>query len=121
MIILFDKQKEEILQLRSIVNDLEAQLQASSATKVEENPVLEVNSDHPRYTIGENGRLIKNREIKTPEQVKYLKQKFNENPEWNEDEIEAIGKHIGLDARQVLKWNWDQKKKKGIPSSRKKN
>ena len=44
--------------------------------------------------------------------------KFKEKTTWTEEEKEAIGKKIGLSAQVVSKWNWDERKKRGLPTER---
>jgi len=51
------------------------------------------------------------RKRKSHDQVKYLKEKFYENPNWSKQEVKQISRKLGLSESQVYKWGWDYKKK----------
>ena len=64
-------------------------------------------------------RFIKTRARLTPEQLAELKKEFKKKPFWDEDDKFRIGKKLGLEPVKVGKWNWDERKKQGIPTERK--
>jgi hypothetical protein len=55
----------------------------------------------------------------TPEQLAELKKEFKKKQIWDEDDKFRIGKKLGLEPTKVAKWNWDERKKLGIPTERK--
>lgn len=59
------------------------------------------------------------RQRKNPKQMEILEQEFELNPtKWTIAECVKIGDSIGMVRTQVSKWNWDQRKKMGIDTSR---
>ena len=51
-------------------------------------------------------------------QIHVLQAYFDENPVWSDEKKRAIAQEIGMTRHQVSKWNWDMRKKKGIPTPR---
>ena len=48
-----------------------------------------------------------------------MAQKFEKNPEkWSTPECIKIGLRIRMDEVQVSKWNWDERKKRNLDTSR---
>jgi len=43
---------------------------------------------------------------------------FKKNPVWTDQLKRNIANEIGMTRHQVSKWNWDMRKKKGIPTPR---
>lgn len=43
---------------------------------------------------------------------------FKKNYKWSYEQSVRIGEKIGMTFHQVSKWNWDQRKKQGIPTER---
>ena len=56
---------------------------------------------------------------KKPQQMEILNQFFNQNPDWTYALKMRIAQEIGMTPNQVSKWNWDQRKKLGMPTERK--
>ena len=46
---------------------------------------------------------------------------FNKNPDWSYATKIEIAELIDMTPNQVSKWNWDQRKKLGMSTKRKKN
>ena len=67
----------------------------------------------------ERKAFIRCRNRKTPEQLTELLKEFKRSTVWSEEDKERIGKKIGLDPVTVGKWNWDERKKRGLPTDRK--
>jgi Homeodomain len=63
--------------------------------------------------------FIRCRNRKTPEQLEELLKEFKRSNIWSEEDKERIGKKLGLDPVTVGKWNWDERKKRGLPTERK--
>jgi len=55
---------------------------------------------------------------KNKEQMKMLMDEFEKNYKWTYEHSVRIGELIGMTFHQVSKWNWDQRKKRGIPTER---
>ena len=55
---------------------------------------------------------------KNKEQMKVLMEEFNKNYKWSYEQAVKISERIGMAYHQVSKWNWDQRKKRGIPTER---
>lgn len=55
---------------------------------------------------------------KTKEQMTVLLEEFNKSYKWSYEQSVSIGERIGMTFHQVSKWNWDQRKKVGIPTER---
>ena len=49
-----------------------------------------------------------------------LQEYFNRDPNWSYATKMEIAAQIGMTPNQVSKWNWDQRKKLGMPTDRKK-
>ena len=64
----------------------------------------------------EEGRRMR----KKPQQMTILMKYFDENPTWSMAKKIQIADEIGMTFHQVSKWNWDQRKKRGISTARKK-
>ena len=62
------------------------------------------------------GRRLK----KSPGQINVLLEYFEKKPTWNYAEKVAIAVELDMTFSQVAKWNWDQRKKLGMPTERKK-
>lgn len=62
---------------------------------------------------------IRCRNRKTPEQLDELLKEFKKSTTWSEEDKERIARRIGLDPVTVGKWNWDERKKRGLPTDRK--
>ena len=100
---------KEINRLKQRINTLESQLKVSPPAEKERE----------KWAVDPvTGKKIKKRFRKTQEQSNYLMKKFKEKTTWTEEEKEAIGKKIGLSAQVVSKWNWDERKKRGLPTER---
>lgn len=50
----------------------------------------------------------KKRMRKSIYQVKVLKQEYKLNPNWEKEDMIAVGKKAGLEYHQVYKWYWEQ-------------
>lgn len=57
---------------------------------------------------------------KTKEQMKVLMAEFKKDSDWSYEKKIRIGEQIGMTFHQVSKWSWDQRKKVGISTERKK-
>ena len=55
---------------------------------------------------------------KNGDQVKVLRHYFEQNHIWSDELKRQIANEIGMTRHQVSKWNWDMRKKKGIPTPR---
>jgi hypothetical protein len=58
---------------------------------------------------------------KKPLQMNVLMEHFNQDPSWSYALKMKIATQIGMTPNQVSKWNWDMRKKMGLPTERKKN
>ena len=54
----------------------------------------------------------KKRNRKNPNQMQYLMQEYNKDPNWSKDTCQRVSQATGLTESQVYKWSWDQKNKK---------
>lgn len=59
---------------------------------------------------GENTRKKRNR--KNPNQMQYLMQEYQKDPNWSKETCLRVSLATGLTESQVYKWGWDQKNKK---------
>ena len=57
---------------------------------------------------------------KKPDQMGILQDYFDKDPNWTYAVKMEIAAQIGMTPNQVSKWNWDQRKKEGLPTERKK-
>ena len=57
---------------------------------------------------------------KKPDQMGILQGYFDKDPNWTYAVKMEIAAQIGMTPNQVSKWNWDQRKKEGLPTERKK-
>lgn len=57
---------------------------------------------------------------KNGEQMQVLLAEFEKSPKWSYEHAVQIGQRIGMTFHQVSKWNWDQRKLRGISTERKK-
>ena len=57
---------------------------------------------------------------KKPDQKAILKREFEKDPVWSYKKKMEIACFIGMNVNQVSKWNWDQRKKMGLSTDRKK-
>ena len=57
---------------------------------------------------------------KKPDQMNILQDEFDRDPNWNFKKKMEIASAIGMTPNQVSKWNWDQRKKLGMSTERKK-
>lgn len=64
-------------------------------------------------------KFIKKRLRKTPEQKAILLKEFEKHYEWTEEDKMRIAIMIDSDPITVGKWNWDERKKRGMPTERK--
>ena len=39
---------------------------------------------------------------------------YDENSNWDKEEIKRISNELGLKESQIYKWNWDQRKKNNL-------
>ena len=57
---------------------------------------------------------------KNSDQMTILTEYFNRNPNWSFATKMEIASQIDMTPNQVSKWNWDQRKKLGMPTDRSK-
>ena len=57
---------------------------------------------------------------KKPTQMGILQEYFERDPNWSYATKMEIASNIGMTPNQVSKWNWDQRKKLGMSTERKK-
>ena len=57
---------------------------------------------------------------KKPVQMGILQEYFKRDPNWSYATKMEIAAQIGMTPNQVSKWNWDQRKKLGMSTERKK-
>ena len=50
--------------------------------------------------------------------MRILAEYFNKNPNWSYATKMEIAAQIDMTPNQVSKWNWDQRKKLGMPTER---
>ena len=55
---------------------------------------------------------------KNTTQIKCLLEHFERNPVWNYQKKLHIAESLGMTLSQVSKWNWDERKKKGMCTQR---
>ncbi len=55
---------------------------------------------------------------KAKEVYAIYKNEFEKNPYWDRELMNKLAIELNQSPQAVYKWNWDQRKKRGIPSKR---
>ena len=104
-------------QMQKMDNNLRQRSSAFSFkdTKIEQPPKpREVDIEEQMEKNWAEGRRMR----KNGDQVKVLQEYFKQNPTWSDALKRQIAADIGMTRHQVSKWNWDMRKKAGIPTPR---
>ena len=57
--------------------------------------------------MSEGERIIRRRKRKSYDQLNYLMEVFEKNPEWTKEIMQEVAEKTGLSEAQVYKWGWD--------------
>jgi len=86
---------------------------AESESKVVETEVTVEQIDELEF------KIIRNR--KKEWQISILKEAFKDDEVWSIQRKISLGKSIGMTYHQVSKWHWDERKKRGIDTTKKRH
>ncbi|CDW72834.1 UNKNOWN [Stylonychia lemnae] len=107
---LFTKDRQEPLQkIKSIIR-------YSAALEREENDFdnsLDEDADSNQNTNGDQMKAKgkRRRQRKNLYQHNILIEEFDQNPNWDKEQIKRLSDILGLKESQIYKWNWDHRKK----------